>query len=232
MKLKASPLQSVSLRCAFQSPSTDVYTAQIARRSPLRQIANGITCCALAITTALLVGCGDGLIGPSSLTGSDIVTGDGSLSAPPVSPQDPTVVSSTQCGSGLAAHDLTGQCRAVPATPGALEASDGTSVAGLSVVPLAVPQAASRLLQVSWQPFGNDTSGYVVYFGKTADTTNVLVSDLPTDSGLFDPSAPTVTYNSVRDLGLYSGDTVCFRIYAYNLARTLVGEVSLGCSMV
>ena len=42
----------------------------------------------------------------------------------------------------------------------------------------------------------------MLYFGNTADNANVLVSDLPTDSGLLDPSAPTVTYDSVRDLGL------------------------------
>jgi hypothetical protein len=72
----------------------------------------------------------------------------------------------------------------------------------------------------------------MVYFGKTADTANVFVSDLPTDSGLFDPNAPTVSYDSLRDLGLYVDDTVCFRIYAYDLARTLVGQASLGCSAV
>ena len=72
----------------------------------------------------------------------------------------------------------------------------------------------------------------MVYFSNTVETANVLVSDLPTDSGLLDPSAPTVTYDSVRDLGLYAGDTVCFRIDAYDQARTLVGQVFLGCSAV
>ena len=66
----------------------------------------------------------------------------------------------------------------------------------------------------------------MVYFGKTADTANVFVSDLPTDSGLIETSAPTVTYGSVRDLGLYAGDTVCFRIYAYDLARVTARSVS------
>ena len=115
---------------------------------------------------------------------------------------------------------------------GALEASDGTNTALVSVKSLAVSQTVSRMLQVSWQPFGNDTAGYIVYFGNTADNANVLVSDLPTNSGLLDPSAPTVTYDSVRDLGLYASDTVCFRIDAYDLARTLVGQVFLGCSAV
>ena len=72
----------------------------------------------------------------------------------------------------------------------------------------------------------------MVYFGKTADTANVFVSDLPTDSGLIDPSAPVVIYDSVRDLGLYAGDSVCFRIHAYDLARALSDLSTLVCTAV
>jgi len=89
------------------------------------------------MATALLVGCGDivpsggslsggnGNIVPSggSLSGGNILTGGNISTAPP---QDPTVVSVAQCGDGLAAQDLAGQCRAVPPTMGALEASNGT----------------------------------------------------------------------------------------------------------
>ncbi len=260
MKLTASPLHTVSLRCASQSPSPEVHTAQIEQRFPLRRVVKGISCCALAIATALLVGCGDSLIGRGNLTGGnivpggnivigggslsggDVVTGGVIVSAPPPAPSpapapsppppDPSVVPTAQCGGGLAAQDLAGQCRALPTTPGALEASDGISAAVVSVKSLAIQQTVSRSLQVSWQPFGNNTAGYLVYFGKTADAANVLVSDLSTDSGLFDPSAPTVTYDSVRDLGLYVGDTVCFRIYAYDPAHTIVGQVFLGCSAI
>lgn len=148
----------------------------------------------------------------------------------PTSPTpEPTVI---ECGSGLAAQDLAGQCRAVPPTPGALEAVAGTSAAGISVASLTVSQMASRVLQVGWQPFGDNASGYLVYYGTTADTANALVSDLPTNSGLINPAAPTVTYDSVRDLGLYVGDTVCFRIHAYNSARTVIAEAFLGCSAI
>ena len=59
----------------------------------------------------------------------------------------------------------------------------------------------------------------MVYFGKTTDTANVFVSDLPANSGLFNPQAPAVTYDSARDLGLCAGDSVCFRIFAYDAAR-------------
>jgi hypothetical protein len=127
---------------------------------------------------------------------------------------------------------LSGQCRAVPPTPGALEAIAGTGTAGISVASLSVSQTASRLLQVSWQPFGNNASGYMVYYGQTADSATALISDLSTGSGLINSSAPTVTYNSVPDLGLYVGDTVCFRIHAYDLAHTVIAETFLGCSAI
>ena len=148
----------------------------------------------------------------------------------PTSPTpEPTVI---ECGSGLAAQDLAGQCRASPPTPGALEAVAETSAAGITVASLTVSQTAARVLQVGWQPFGDNASGYLVYYGTTADTANALVSDLPTNSGLINPAAPSVTYDSVRDLGLYVGDTVCFRIHAYNSARTVIAEAFLGCSAI
>jgi hypothetical protein len=155
-------------------------------------------------------------------------------SVPPQEPSDPIQEPSpvVQCGSGLAALDLAGQCRGVSPTPGAFEASDGISTAGASVVSLAVAESASSSLQVSWQPFGSNTAGYMVYYGTTAETVNVLVSDLAQNSGLYDASAPSVTYDSVPDLGMYAGDTVCFRIYAYDPARTVVGQIYLDCRVI
>jgi hypothetical protein len=155
-------------------------------------------------------------------------------SPPPEEPSEPIQepLPVVQCGSGLAALDLAGQCRTVSPTPGAFEANDGTSTAGASVLSLAVAQSASSSLQVSWQPFGNNTAGYMVYYGTTAATVNVLVSDLALNSGLYDASGPSVTYDSARDLGLYVGDTVCFRIYAYDPARTIVGQVFLDCRVI
>jgi hypothetical protein len=155
-------------------------------------------------------------------------------SVPPQEPSDPIQEPSpvVQCGSGLAALDLAGQCRTVSPTPGALEANDGTSTAGASVLSLAVAESASISLLVSWQPFGNNTAGYLVYYGATADTVNVLVSDLALNSGLYDASGPSVTYDSARDLGMYAGDTVCFRIHAYDPARTTVGQIYLDCRVI
>jgi len=272
-KSRASPLHTVSLRCDSRSLSPAVHTAPTEPRAPLRRIVNGIACCALAIATALLVGCSESMIRGGSLFAGSSLSGGNSISVPPQDPspppQDPIVTPEepivpppepivlpvepapspteptpspseptdteptvTLCGSGLAARDLAGQCRASPPTPGALEAVDGTSAAGITVASLTESQTAARVLQVGWQPFGNNTFGYIVYYGKTAETANALVSDLSTDSGRIDPAAPTVTYDSVRDLGLYVGDTVCFRIHAYNSARTVIAEAFLGCSAI
>lgn len=145
-------------------------------------------------------------------------------SAPPQEPTPPPAAPpSASCGSGMAARDLSGQCRASPPTPGALEAIDGTNVTMASVQSLAVAKSASQLVQVNWQPFGSNTTGYTVYYGTSANTVNVLVSDI---------NATSVTYDSVRDLGLYAGDTVCLRIDAYNSARTVVDQISLGCRVI
>jgi len=67
---------------------------------------------ALAIAgTILLMGCGSSLVGPA-----------GSAAVPSGAPL--TVPTTAQCsGDGLAAQDLAGQCRAVPTTMGALEAT-------------------------------------------------------------------------------------------------------------
>jgi hypothetical protein len=189
----------------------------------------------------MLVGCGGGVSEDNSSSGSgwagSPVQPSDPIQAPSLPPQEPSdpiqepspVV---QCGSGLAALDLAGQCRTVSPTPGALEANDGTSTAGASVLSLAVAESVSSSLQVSWQPFGNNTAGYMVHYGTTAETVNVLVSDLALNSGLYDASAPSVTYDSVPDLGMYAGDTVCFRIYAYDPARTVVGQIYLDCRVI
>lgn len=253
MTLQTSPLHTVSLRCASQTSNPQVHTAQIEQRSPPRRVVNGIFFCVLSIATAMLVGCGGGASEVNSSSGSDLAGAPVQpsepiqapiVSQPPSDPIQPPIVSLppsdpiqepspvVQCGSGLAALDLAGQCRTASPTPGALEANDGTSIAGASVLSLAVAESASSSLHVSWQPFGTNTAGYMVYYGATAETVNVLVSDLALNSGLYDASAPGATYDSVPDLGMYAGDTVCFRIHAYDPARTTVGQIYLDCRVI
>lgn len=173
-------------------------------RRPPRCVIKYVASAALALGIVLVAGCGSGLSGSSSATGA--------------------------C-AGLAGQDLTGKCRSIPTTMGALEASDGSGATAALVASASVSQSASRALQVSWQPL-SDASGYVVYFGKTPDSAHVLVSDLPANSGLVNPSAPEITYDAARDLGLYVGDTACFQIYGYDSARTLLDPPTLVCTTV
>lgn len=284
MTLQASPLHTVSSRCASRTSNPLVHDTQIEQRSPRRRVVNGIYCCVLCIATAMLAGCGDGLTESNNFNDPGWTSGGGwfgsplqpgtPIQAPSLPPEEPAVPpqepsgpiqapivspppsdpiqepvepiqepspppeepsepiqepSTVQCDSGLAARDLAGQCRTVSPTPGALEANDGISTAGASVVSLASAESASSSLQVSWQPFGTNTAGYMVYYGTTAATVNVLVSDLVLSSGLYDASGPSMTYDSARDPGLYTGDTVCFRINAYDPARAIVGQITLSC---
>jgi hypothetical protein len=236
------------------------YTLRFSRkpipqfRASLRLALKPIPACLLAVTAAVMVGCSDGgttyngteddyqVVGSTGLRG-----GKGKKqrlpaptepaptepapapTEPAPSPSEPTPEpepTPIACSStGLAATDLAGQCRAAPTTMGALEigSSSGSSFASLTAT-----QTATSSLRVSWQPLGTDTSGYMVYFGKTAETANVFVSDL--SAGRFNPGAPSISYNAARDLGLYAGDSVCFRIYAYDSARALSGKSTVVCA--
>jgi hypothetical protein len=113
---------------------------------------------------------------------------------------------------------------------GALEASD--SQAAATIPAASALQTISDGVHIAWQPFPGDVSGYQIYFGRSAATANRFVSNLPTDSGLIDPTAPAVTYDAARDLGLSRGDTACFRIYGYDFARTLTDQSALVCTVV
>ncbi len=73
-------------------------------------------------------------------------------------------------------------------------------------------------LTLSWNRSAQKVLGYLVYYGSSAGQTDTLATDLSVQSGLLDPSAPGVTFDSGPDLGLYAGDSVCFRIQAYNEA--------------
>jgi hypothetical protein len=169
----------------------------------------------LAAGLLSLTGCGSSLSGDSSVSSS--------LSSLP-----------SQCANsaGLAAQDLAGQCRGTTLTMGALEIDRSASAATAAVSASlgAGTNTASATLTISWQPAANDAAGYMVYYGSTAETASVLVSDLPADGSSVDPAAPSVTYDSTRDLGLYAGDPVCFRIFPYDASRSLSSESQLVCA--
>lgn len=192
------------------------FQRDVSRRRSARIAASRFSIIVLAASMSALVGCGGSLSGGSSSAGSTNSSSPGSA----------------QCAdsSGLASQDLAGQCRGTSLTMGALEVDAGAaSAAGIQAAAGTSVTAAPGSLQIAWQPIGNTAAGYMVYYGRTADTASVLVSDVPT-SGLTNPAAPSVTYDPARDLGLFAGDTACFRIFAYDMARALSSESTVVCA--
>ncbi len=76
--------------------------------------------------------------------------------------------------------------------------------------------ATDTTLEISWLPNPDNISGYMVYYGPTEDTATTVASNLPIESGSFNPASPSMEYNAGLDLGLDHGASVCFRIRAYN----------------
>ena len=77
-----------------------------------------------------------------------------------------------------------------------------------------------RTLHLAWNPNPGAIDGYIIYFGPSADTASTQVSDISLTAPGFDPLAPAVEYDADADLGLSAGDTVCFRLKAYNANGT------------
>ncbi len=72
-----------------------------------------------------------------------------------------------------------------------------------------------RTLVLSWDAPVDTVLGYLIYLGPTSQDATQLVDDLRMDAGTLDPAAPSIQYAST-ELGLASGDSVCFRLKAYN----------------
>lgn len=73
--------------------------------------------------------------------------------------------------------------------------------------------ALARTVTLKWAPNPEKVSGYEVYFGKTA--TAAKMRQLPVPLTL-DLTAPSVQFNILRDLGALPGQSVCFRVKAYD----------------
>jgi len=90
----------------------------------------------------------------------------------------------------------------------------GPSSAGTS---LASPFAAAGSIYVAWQPHPDPTvTGYTIYYGPSVATATTVASNQPVGSPGIDPQAPFVSFDPAIDLRLRPGDTVCFRLKAYN----------------
>lgn len=113
-----------------------------------------------------------------------------------------------------------------PSTPSA-----SSNVNAQAPMPYAGP--GESLLQLAWQPNNDGVAvGYRVYYGPTGDAATTQASDIALTAEGFNALAPSVVYNAQRDLGLTTGQDVCFRLRAYNSQGTLSGWSAPVCASI
>ena len=101
-----------------------------------------------------------------------------------------------------------------------LKMSDGSIALRSATIVVACEDCSSdTIFNVSWDPNAeaDKVQGYRVYVGATASDATTKVADLSIAAADFDASAPEAKFNASDDLisGI-PGETVCFRITAYN----------------
>jgi len=74
-------------------------------------------------------------------------------------------------------------------------------------------------LNVSWDanPGDENVTSYSVYYGNSGGAANTFYQKLTASDSNFDLNAPAIVLNAGDDLGLRTGDTICFKVSAYNL---------------
>ncbi len=92
--------------------------------------------------------------------------------------------------------------------------------------------ATDTVISLAWSANADSVAGYIVYYGPTVAAATVATADLSTSAQSFDPQAPAVSFNAGRDLALKHGDTVCFRLRAYNGANALSDWSAAACSVI
>jgi len=82
--------------------------------------------------------------------------------------------------------------------------------------------AANTVVTVTWNKNPSNISGYKLYYGTSALTTDTLdlLQTIPNNTNGFDPNNPAANFDAWNDLGLNKGDSVCFRVKAYNLTSS------------
>jgi hypothetical protein len=142
-----------------------------------------------------------------------------------------------QCANSLPA-DLSGACRNTSApTPGALEAVGAgsqqiASIQTANIFPTIQQNTGTTSLNITWSPYTGTPAGYFVYYGPSVDTATILASDLPIGIANFNPSAPSISYDASMDLGLNTGNSVCFRVLAYDFAHVSYDWSIIQCTVV
>jgi len=81
--------------------------------------------------------------------------------------------------------------------------------------------AIGTSIKLAWSPNApsDNVLGYRLYLGPTEDAMGMMmVDDIMTTQTGFDPAMPTIAYDAWADFKLRIGETVCFRMTAYNSA--------------
>lgn len=97
---------------------------------------------------------------------------------------------------------------------------DGTvSEARVAIAVQCASCALGATVQLHWDPSpaNEGVLGFRMYFAPTEDAAAmVMFDDVTVDQPGFDPAMPTMIYDAWEDLRLRKGETVCFRLTAYN----------------
>ncbi|GEM_PF-1483485 len=95
---------------------------------------------------------------------------------------------------------------------------DGDLATATVTVGVTCTTCSPKTLTLSWDPSPQAISGYRVYYGLTAAAATTLARDVTVGAAGFDPAAPSTRFSAWNGLHLRVGDTVCFRVTAYNAA--------------
>jgi len=93
--------------------------------------------------------------------------------------------------------------------------------------------ATTVTLNLAWDanPSNENVQSYSVYYGNSENTTNSLYKRFTASDSSFDLSAPSIDINAGVDLELRTGDTICFKVSAYNLGGES-GKSTAACSTI
>lgn len=192
--------------------------------------------CALFVLFALAAGCGQGVIDPLGMNASDDWAATGLETAVNI---DVLANDRAAAAAGwtvdvtrapLSGDAFVEEDRTITYTPGLnfvghdsfqYTVTSGAGAVGTANVTVEVSCggcAAGISLTLMWDPNPpeQNVQGYIVFFGGSPEQASELITDLGVTTEGFDPQSPAVQYDAWKDLGLYEGDHVCFRLKAYN----------------
>ncbi|HEY8554978.1 MAG TPA: fibronectin type III domain-containing protein [Burkholderiales bacterium] len=92
--------------------------------------------------------------------------------------------------------------------------------------------ATDTTVSLTWAPNTDPIAGYRVYYGPTAESATTLAVQLDLATHPFGDQPPHVEFNAGTDLGLKHGDTVCFRLRAYNAANVMSDWSDAACGTI